>query len=110
LPFQADPDRQRVVDSLDASPQTGFRRLWVVASEVVPAEFDEREHSHIPWSAHFDESGMLLPAGDLWTLYEDAGASPFSDVAVFAGDWKEASVNYFVLRLLGMKRVAIYVP
>jgi 3-mercaptopyruvate sulfurtransferase SseA len=108
--FEPNPVFWRRTASFDTPPKQGFRRVWIVASEEVPAEFEDREHVHIPWRENFDDSGELLSAPELWSKYEEAGVTIFSDVAIYAPDWKHASVNYFALRLLGLRRVSIFVP
>jgi thiosulfate/3-mercaptopyruvate sulfurtransferase len=99
--------RLRSVDEESTYP---FSRVWVLAAEEVPAEVPVRTYRHVPWSANLDESGALLSAGALWTVYEEADVPYFSEIICFSDDPAEATLTYFALKLLGFPRVAVYVP
>jgi 3-mercaptopyruvate sulfurtransferase SseA len=49
-----------------------------------------------------------MPAGDLWTLYEEAGVQYFNEIVCYSDDPAEATMTWFVLRLLGFPRVLVY--
>jgi hypothetical protein len=46
----------------------------------------------------------------LWTLYEEAGVSKFSEVILAADSVADASLGYLALRLLDFPMVRVWVP
>ena len=92
--------------------QTGypFSRVWVVSAPEVPDDIPVETYRHVPWAQNLTDAGLLESAGALWTLYEDAGVSYFSEIICYSDDPAEATMTYFVLRLLGFPQVAVYLP
>ena len=92
--------------------QTGhpFSRVWVVSAPEVPDDMPVETYRHVPWTQNLTDEGLLDSAGALWTLYEDADVSYFSEIICYSDDPAEATMTYFVLRLLGFPRVAVYLP
>ncbi|MGM0556089.1 MAG: sulfurtransferase [Myxococcota bacterium] len=109
--FSAAIDDTRAVAS-DETPKidSRFSRTWVVASESAPSGLPTEDHVTIPAAEHLTETGTMLSAWDLWTLYDDAGVGKFTEVVIAADSVAEATVNYFALRLLGFPMVRVWLP
>lgn len=99
-----------VLTDVDAANDYPFSRVWVVSAEELPDDIPVDNYIHVPWSANLTEDGLLNSAGTLWTLYDDAGVTYFSEIVCYSDNVAEASMTYFVLRLLGFPRVEVYVP
>jgi thiosulfate/3-mercaptopyruvate sulfurtransferase len=98
----ADP-RASVVNALTARQHTGeggvhYGRPGRIAGSVnVPA------HRLVD-----GETKVFLPAGDLATLFAEAGADRADTVIAYCGGGIAASADAFVLALLGHDHVAVY--
>jgi thiosulfate/3-mercaptopyruvate sulfurtransferase len=109
--FEVDVDETRILRSVaDARIDARFPRQWVVVGEIVPANLPAETHAHVPAAAHLTEDGFVRPAYELWTLYEEAGVSKFSEVILAADSVADASIGYLALRLLDFPMVRVWVP
>ena len=82
----------------------------VVSAEEVPTDLPVDDYRHVPWAQNLTDDGELDTAGALWTLYEEAGVSYFSEIICYSDKPAEATLTYFVLRLLGFPKVVVYLP
>jgi 3-mercaptopyruvate sulfurtransferase SseA len=98
------------LEEADAPSSHPFPRVWVVSAETVPEDVPVDTYIQVPWSSNLTEDGLLKAAGDLWTLYEDAGVELLSEIVCYSDDPAEATMTYFVLRLLRFPRVMVYLP
>ena len=87
-----------------------FSRVWVVSSEEVPEDVPGETFRHVPWTANLTDDGLIDSAAALWALYEEADVPYFSEIVCYSDDAAEATMTYFVLRLLKFPRVTVYVP
>jgi thiosulfate/3-mercaptopyruvate sulfurtransferase len=94
----------------DAPREYPFSRLWVVAAEEVPEGVPVESYIHVPWTSNLTKDGFLMPAGDLWSLYEQAEVQYFNEIICYSDDPAEATMTWFALRLLDFPRILIYLP
>ena len=87
-----------------------FSRVWVVSAEEVPPDVPVADYRHVPWTENLNDDGALNAAGVLWALYENAEVPYFSEIICYSDDPAEATMTYFVLRLLGYPKVVVYFP
>jgi thiosulfate/3-mercaptopyruvate sulfurtransferase len=90
--------------------QGKFPRLWLIASESLPATLPAGPYKHIAWKNNLTDKGMIKSATDLWDLYEKAGVSKFSEIVCYSESIPEATMTYFALRAIGFPNVRVYVP
>ncbi|HVJ27833.1 MAG TPA: sulfurtransferase [Vicinamibacterales bacterium] len=64
---------------------------------------------HIEWTRNLSPEGDFKPAGELKTMYEDAGVTPDREVLTYCQGGYRAAHSYLALRLLGYPRVRTYV-
>ena len=64
---------------------------------------------HIEWTRNLTPSGDFKPAGELKKMYEDAGVTPDREVITYCQGGYRAAHSYVVLRLLGYRRVRMYI-
>jgi hypothetical protein len=108
--YTANLHRELRLRSPETPPAHPLQRVWVVSAEEVPADVPVDTYQHVPWRANLTEDGRLDTAGALWTRYEEGGVPYFCEVVCYSDDVAEATVTYFVLRLLGWPRVMVYLP
>jgi 3-mercaptopyruvate sulfurtransferase SseA len=98
------------LSAADAPREYPFSRLWVVAAEEVPEDLPVDSYIHVPWTSNLTEDGLLMPADALWSLYEEAEVQYFNEIICYSDDPAEATMTWFVLRLLNFPRVLVYLP
>ena len=108
--YTAAPRAELWLEAPDAPSDHPFSRVWVISAEEVPADIPVDDYRHVPWTENLTDEGRLATAGALASLYEDAGVSYFSEIICYSDELAEATMTYFVLRLLGYPRVAVYMP
>ena len=99
-----------VLTDVDAASDYPFSRQWIVSAEELPDDIPVENYIHVPWTSNLTEDGLLESAGTLWTVYDDAGVNYFSEIVCYSDNVAEATMTYFVLRLLGFPRVEVYLP
>jgi thiosulfate/3-mercaptopyruvate sulfurtransferase len=64
---------------------------------------------HVEWTRNLTPGGDFKPAGDLKTMYEEAGVTRDREVITYCQGGYRAAHSYLALRLLGYPRVRMYV-
>ena len=105
-----DLQTQYVLTDVDAASDYPFSRQWIVSAVNLPYSIPVEDFIHIPWTSNLTEDGVLDSAGALWTVYDEAGVNYFSEIVCYSDNVAEATMTYFVLRLLGFPRVEVYLP
>jgi len=100
---------KRLTDQKE-SVQGKFPRLWLIASESLPATLPAAPFKHIPWKNNLTDKGKIKSAAELWNLYEKAEVSKFSEIVCYSESVPEATMAYFALRAIGFPNVRVYVP
>lgn len=120
--YHGDPRPDRVADRAWVKAHLQDPSVVVVDARALE-EFtgqvsgkDVKRPGHIPGAVNVDwarnltetEPRQFKPAGDLASLYRQAGVTPDKEIVVYCRTGVRASHDYFVLRLLGYPRVRLY--
>lgn len=93
------------VTLVDARPREEF--TGATPGDGVPRPGHIPGAVNIPWSSTLAADGTFLPAEALQKIHEDAGVKRGWRVIVYCRTGRQASLEYFVLRLLGFD-VSLY--
>ena len=63
---------------------------------------------HVEWTRNLGADGAFKPAGELRSMYEQAGVTPDKEVITYCQGGYRAAHGYLALRLLGYPRVRNY--
>jgi thiosulfate/3-mercaptopyruvate sulfurtransferase len=99
--------RRDVLIADPKSTQGSYPKVFIASGENLPAKTPDGKVVHVPYSDLLNLDGTPKAAKDIWTILAKAGVPRYAELVCFSDDLGEASVNYFILRLMGFPDVKV---
>jgi 3-mercaptopyruvate sulfurtransferase SseA len=84
-----------------------YPKVFIASGKHVPAQVQDGKVVHIPYTDFLNNDGTPKAAKDIWNILAKAGVTRYAELVCFSDDPGEASVNYFILKLMGFPDIKI---
>jgi thiosulfate/3-mercaptopyruvate sulfurtransferase len=91
------------------STQGVYPKVFIASGKDVPTKTQDGKVVHVLYSDLLNADGTPKAAKDIWTVLDKAGVPRYAELVCFSDDPGEASVNYFILKLMGFPDVKVLV-
>jgi 3-mercaptopyruvate sulfurtransferase SseA len=98
-----------VLIATPASTQGLYPKVFIASGKDLPAKSPEGKVVHVLYTDLLNADGTPKAAKDIWTVLDKAGVPRYAELVCFSDDPGEASVNYFILKLMGYPDVKVLV-
>jgi 3-mercaptopyruvate sulfurtransferase SseA len=101
--------RKGVIISDAKSTQGAYPKVFIASGKDVPAKVPDGKVVHVPYTDLLNEDGTPKAAKDIWAILEKAGVPRYAELICFSDDPGEASVNYYILKLMGYPDIKVLI-
>jgi len=101
--------RKDVMIASAMSTTDAYRKVFIASGRDVPAKAQDGKVVHVPYTDLLNEDGTPKAAKDIWDILQKAGVPRYAELVCFSDDPGEASVNYFILKLMGFPDVKVLI-
>jgi thiosulfate/3-mercaptopyruvate sulfurtransferase len=101
--------RKDVVIADPKNTQGAYPKVFIASGKDVPAKTQDGKVVHVPYTDLLNADGTPKAAKDIWNILDKAGVPRYAELVCFSDDPGEASVNYFILKLMGFPDVKVLV-
>ncbi len=84
-----------------------YPKVFIASGTDVPAKVPDGRVVHVAYTDLLNADGTPKAAKDIWTVLSKAGVPRYAELICFSDDPGEASVNYFILKLMGFPDVKV---
>jgi 3-mercaptopyruvate sulfurtransferase SseA len=92
----------------DAKSTRGtYPKVFIASGKEMPAKVQDGKVVHVPYTDLLNADGTPKAAKDIWTILEKAGVPRYAELVCISDDPGEASVDYFILKLMGFPDVKV---
>lgn len=99
--------RKDVVIADPKSTEGVYPKVFIASGKSRPARSLDGKVVHVPYSDLLNEDGTPKAAKEIWAVLQKAGVPRYAELICYSDDPGEASVNYFILRLMGFPDVKV---
>jgi thiosulfate/3-mercaptopyruvate sulfurtransferase len=99
--------RKDVVIADPKSTRGVYPKVFIASGKDVPAKAQEGKVVHVPYTDLLNADGTPKAAKEIWNILAKAGVPRYAELVCFSDDPGEASVNYFILKLMGYPDVKV---
>jgi 3-mercaptopyruvate sulfurtransferase SseA len=86
-----------------------YPKVFIASGKELPAKAQAGKVVHVPYTELLNADGSPKAAKDIWNILEKAGVPRYAELVCISDDPGEASVDYFILKLMGFPDVKVLV-
>jgi thiosulfate/3-mercaptopyruvate sulfurtransferase len=101
--------RKEVIISDARGTHGAYPKVFIASGKDVPTKSQDGKVVHVPYPDLLNEDGTPKAAKDIWTILDKAGVPRYAELICFSDDPGEASVDYFILKLMGFPDVKVLI-
>ncbi|HKW77014.1 MAG TPA: rhodanese-like domain-containing protein [Terriglobales bacterium] len=92
----------------DANSTHGtYPKIFIASGKEMPSKAQDGKIVHVPYAELLNADGTPKAAKDIWQILEKAGVPRYAELVCVSDDPGEASVDYFILKLMGFPDVKV---
>jgi thiosulfate/3-mercaptopyruvate sulfurtransferase len=99
--------RKDVIIASAMSAPGAYPKVFIASGKDVPAKVPDGKVVHVSYADLLNADGTPKAAKDIWTILDKAGVPRYAELICFSDDPGEASVDYFILKLMGYPDVKL---
>jgi 3-mercaptopyruvate sulfurtransferase SseA len=89
------------------STHGSYPKVFIASGKEMPAKAQDGKVVHVPYTELLNADGTPKAAKDIWNILEKAGVPRYAELVCISDDPGEASVDYFILKLMGFPDVKV---